>query len=314
MQAAAEARPLDAEIGHQAGNFVRNGYDRVIDAVERMPEIGGEIAQHLQRRGRMLGDLLGHPVQGIEEKVRVELESQLLELGAQRLGLRAHRLAVLHLLRQFGPQPEVGEAPSRQDEEIMHERDEELLGSAPVGRHEPGKGLVGDHDRRCRRQRAEKRQQADQRDGAQRHTGLERSRDVNGVHRRRDRDQAKKDEPRAGEGDAVAVERHALRHDVDEGEEAPPRKLGPPEQGKTVPPGKQESGQDRELRRTQRTPGGRLGIWRGEASVPLAAAGRAVRRVSCRVHRLGPRPPIYCQRVDGTFAAAQPSGGRQWRR
>ena len=56
-------------------------------------------------------------------------------------------------------------------------------------------------------------------------------------HRRRDRDQAEKNEPRAGEGDTVTVKRHALRHEVGDCEEPPSRDLGLPEQGQAVPPG-----------------------------------------------------------------------------
>jgi hypothetical protein len=46
-----------------------------------MAQIGREIAQHGERRRGMLRNFLGHAVQGVEQKMRIELQAQLLEFG-----------------------------------------------------------------------------------------------------------------------------------------------------------------------------------------------------------------------------------------
>ncbi len=168
-QAIAEARLLDREIGPESGDLALDRNDGVIDAVERMPEIGREIAQHIQRRRRMFGDFLGNAVQGVEQGVRIELQAQLLEFGPQGIGLGAHGSALLCLPRHLRAQPEVGEAPPHEGKEVMHEWDEKLFDAAATGRHDPRQSLMNKDDRACDDQGAQQREQADQRHAADRH-------------------------------------------------------------------------------------------------------------------------------------------------
>ena len=82
-QAIAETRLLNAKVGGEPTDFRFDRHDRVVDAVERMPQVGREVAEHGEGRLGMLGNFLGHAVQRIEKKVWIELETQLLQFGAQ---------------------------------------------------------------------------------------------------------------------------------------------------------------------------------------------------------------------------------------
>src|SRR5258708_15079296 len=113
LETLAEARLLHAQVGREPADLSIDGHDRLADAVERMAEVSREVTQHGERRSGMLGDLLGHAVQGIEEEMRIELKAQFLELRAQGLGLGAHGMAVLDPPRPLRVDPEGAKDPTR---------------------------------------------------------------------------------------------------------------------------------------------------------------------------------------------------------
>ena len=105
----------------------------MVDAVERVPEVGGEIAQHGERRRGTVGNLLGDAVQDVEQEMGVELQAQLLELRAQRLGLGAHRVPVLGLLGELGIDPEIAEAPRGKRNRVVGPGQDEIVERVAAG-------------------------------------------------------------------------------------------------------------------------------------------------------------------------------------
>ncbi len=218
----------------------------------------------------------------------------MLEFGPQGFGLRAHGMAVLRLLRHFRAQPEIGEAPADEREEIVHQRNEEFLDAAILGRNDPGKPFMDHDDHGCDGERTEQREHPDQGHAADRHSGGERPRGVDATHGRRDPHQADEDEPRPGKSDGIAVIDDPLRHHVGDREQPPAQQLDPPEQGQAVPPGKQDRGQGRAPEEAAEFPR-RLGIRRRPGKLPFRPAAipaSLVRRLSCRVHRLDSGLPM----------------------
>ena len=141
----------------------------------------------------MLGDLLGHAVQRVEQEMRIELQAQLLELETQGLGLGAHRMPMLGLLGHLGVDPEIAEAPAGQRQRVVDPRHHHGLDRPPV-RDLPAEGLAKDEDDGDGDGRGAGRQRADQRDGVRGQPIVEGARRVDRTHAGREHHQAGRDQ------------------------------------------------------------------------------------------------------------------------
>jgi len=233
LQPIAEARLLHAQIGRQPADLRLDRDHRLVDAVERMTQVGREVAQHGEGGRRMIGDLLGHAVQRIEQEMRVELQAQLLKLGAQRLGLGAHGVAVLGLLGELGMDPEVAKAPADQDERAVDQRQEELVDRVAIRDHPAAELATGEH-RAGHDRRAADRQENHPGSCPGGQAIAQGVRGVDRPHARGDGEQARHEQRRAQGGDHEVMEDQPLADQLYDAKKAPSGELRPPEHRQTA--------------------------------------------------------------------------------
>ena len=186
-----------------------------------------------------------HPTLDAAAKARcMEQERvQMLSKIQRFFGLSDDGAAMLVLFRDLGLNPEIGQAPAGERKEVVNLRKQELLETAMRGRHHPRHELMDEDDGRCDGRRPQQRQQEDQHNRPCRHATGRQTRIVEGPHRRRHQQQAGRDKGCACASDLEALVEQTLANHVGYGEKAPAGQLDPPEDGQSIQPVEQQSGQ-----------------------------------------------------------------------
>jgi hypothetical protein len=118
----------------------------LVSLVEGIAQIGRQLAGHLLGDLGALADLRDQRVEGVEEKVRGDLDVQAFDLEPERAGLGGERLHPLRTRLDLRPDAQEGERPGGDDAHVIHEADRELaaLDRQPVERSQAGAQPVGD--------------------------------------------------------------------------------------------------------------------------------------------------------------------------
>ena len=144
-------------------------------------------------------------------------------------------MLVLGLFGELGVDPEIADAPAGKHDGVVGQREDEVVERVAARQGPAGVFAEDEHQARDKRPAAD-RQECDPGDRPGRQRVSKAARSIDFAHARGDQHQADHDQCRPAERDRKVVIEQPQVHHVDDGEQAPPRDLRPPEQRQTVPP------------------------------------------------------------------------------
>ncbi|MNX51247.1 hypothetical protein D3C86_819000 [compost metagenome] len=202
--------------------------------IQRIAQVIRQTARHLFRNGGTLGNLGHDRVQRIEQKVRLYLQAQMLQLQLQGPGLGLHLGHAFGARGQFGRHAEVHQRPNGKNAHVVEERQPVLIAGHHLHASWREHLMDGVGDRRQQRRGRQAQQH-----GADKHQdrriGLARAASMQhggrAGHREGQRFQRQRQPDRRG---SIAEHRHSDKK-PDDGKEDPSHDLGAPEARRRFP-------------------------------------------------------------------------------
>ena len=102
---------MDFEVGGSGIDLNGQRGDQFMAMIERVFQVGGQLIDHIGGDLRVNGNFGGDAVEGVEEEMRVELESDELEFHGLNFGTSFGLKGGLCLGVKFSLQPEIGKSP-----------------------------------------------------------------------------------------------------------------------------------------------------------------------------------------------------------